>query len=314
METKHFDLQREINNYLNKLMLNGNLTNSDEMEIESHIKDGVDSLTKTGLSEEEGFLIAVKRMGNTEILSEEYNKINPFFISTKIRGFSITSLGLIVSAGAVFLLLYDLLSIFRSVYYPQSTIVKASLYLSLCIAILVVLKWGNSLTLFLQKRIERKPLLTSVILFLVPLTNFGLQSVIIRYIPIKETQESLNAGFDINDVQYANFSFYLVIIAAVLVTLIWFDSSLKKRKLFQQKSFLNVQIPFLIFFSIIICLSAGATRYLPQITLGFQNSIFFGIVYTIGSFSIALYNDDKLWEKLFIFSAFSLFLGNLLVL
>ena len=317
METKQFDLQYEIKNYLKKLLLNGNLTNSDAMEIESHIKDGVDSLTRNGLSEEEAFLITLKRVGNADLLSEEYNKVNPFFVSNKIRSFSIIGLALILSLGTIFLLLYDLISMFRSVYLKHTTadtIVKASLYLALCIAILIILKWGNSFTMFLQRKIERQPFLTAAILFLLPLLSFGLQSVIIRYIPRDETQENLNVPFDVNDVQYANFSFYLVIIAAVLVTLIWFESSVKKRKLTQRKSFFNSQILFLILFSIIICLSAGMTRYLPQITSGFQSSIFFGVVYTIGSFSIALYNNDKLWTKMFIFSAFSLFLGNLLVL
>jgi hypothetical protein len=165
-----------------------------------------------------------------------------------------------------------------------------------------------------SKNIKGKPFRTATILFILPLISFGLQSVIVRYIPRNETQEKLNRGFDINDMPYANFTFYLVIIAVVLVTLIWFESGIKKRKLSEQKPFLNSQILFLIFFSIVICLLAGMTRYLPQSTSGFQSSIFFGIVYTIGSFSIALYNNDKLWSKLFIFSLFSLFLGNLLVL
>src|SRR5438067_1898913 len=151
MQTKHFDLQLEIKNYLNKLLLNGNLTNSDEMEIENHIRDGVDSLTKNGLSDEEAFLITLKRTGNVDLISEEYNKINPFFVSNKIRSFSITGLGLVLSIGTIFLLLYDLISMFRSVYLKQTTadtIVKASLYLALCIGILIVLKWGNSFTMF----------------------------------------------------------------------------------------------------------------------------------------------------------------------
>src|SRR5438309_4357342 len=220
MEAKQFDLQHEIKNYLNKLLQNGNLTNSDEMEIESHMKDGIDSLTKNGLSEEEAFLITLKRMGNADLLSEEYNKVNPFFVSVKIRSFSITSLALILSMGTIFLLLYDLLSMFRSVYFRQSTvdtIMKATLYLALCIAILIILKWGSSFSMFVQRKIERQPFLTAAILFLLPLLSFGLQSVIIRYVARNETQRSLDIRFDINDAQYANFSFYLVIIAAVFV-------------------------------------------------------------------------------------------------
>jgi len=318
METKRFDLQFEIKNYLNKLHLNGNLTHTDEMEIESHIKDGVDSLSNNGLSEEEAFLITLKRTGNADILSEEYNKVNPFFVSTKIRSFSIISLGLILSIGTIFLLLYDLLSMFRSVYLTQTTattIVKVSLYLALCIAILIVLKWGNSFVMFLQKNVERKPFLTAAILFFLPLTSFGLQSVIIRYIDKGGSQEAFDMKlYNIDDVQYVNFSFYLLIVAALLVTLIWFESDTKKKKLSPQKSVVNSHILFLTFFSVVICLSAGMTRYLHQITSGFQSSIFFAVIYTIGSFSIALYNNDKLWTKLFIFSMFAHFLGNLLVL
>ena len=40
MEAKQFDLQHEIKTYRNKLLQNGNLSNSDWMEIESHRQCG----------------------------------------------------------------------------------------------------------------------------------------------------------------------------------------------------------------------------------------------------------------------------------
>src|SRR5258706_16350974 len=106
MESRHFNLQSAIKNYLNNLHSKTNLTHGDEIELEGHIYDGVDSLQKKGLSSEEAFLITVKRIGKTDILSEEYNKVNPFFVSDKLRSFSEIGLGLILSLGTIFLLVY----------------------------------------------------------------------------------------------------------------------------------------------------------------------------------------------------------------
>jgi hypothetical protein len=317
MEARHFDLQSGIRNYLSKLHLDGNLSRNDEMELESHIRDGVDSLAKTGLSEEEAFLITVKRTGHATILSEEYNKVNPFFVSNKIRSYSIISLGLILSLGTIFLFLYDVIDMFRGAYLAQTTadtIVKVFLYLGLCVAILTVLKWGKSFTLFLQNKIDRNPFATAATLFLLPLMSFGLQSILIRYIDRSDKQEYFNSGlYDTHDVQYVNFSFYLLVISALFATLIWLDTTLRKTSPSGKSSFLKSPVCFLIFFCLVICLAAGMTRYLHQVNSGFQSSIFFAIVFTMGSFSIALYNNDHLWSKLFIFSLFGLFLGNLLI-
>ena len=41
-------------------------------ELESHLRDRIDALTAAGLTDDEAFLIAVKRLGSMDELSREY--------------------------------------------------------------------------------------------------------------------------------------------------------------------------------------------------------------------------------------------------
>ena len=317
METGLFDLQSEIRNYFNRLHIKANLTKSDETELESHIYDGVDFLEKKGLSTEEAFLIIIKRMGTIDMLSEEYNKVNTFSVSEKIRSYFITGLGIILSLGTVFLFIYELVSLYRKAYLSQTTadtLIRSLLYFGLCVAVLVAIKWGKSFSVFLQKSIDRKPLSTALILFLIPLLNFLLQPVIIRFFDKRYQKENFNYKFfDIDDIQFINLSFYMLVISVLLLTLVSFWSATGKKQLFGKRVFFELPIVFLIFFSIVISMAAAMTRYIPESNSGLQNSFLLAVVYAIGSFSIAFYNNHKLWLKLFIFSAFGLGLGNLLV-
>ena len=318
MEVRQFNLQFEIKKYLTKLHSKTNLTLSDEIELEGHIYDGVESLEKKGLSSEEAFLITVKRIGRIDILSDEYNKVNPFFVSDQLRSYSVITLGLILSLGTVFLLVYELISMYRKIYLTQTsvdTLVKSILYSGLCIAVLLTFKWGKSFSVFLQKRIEQKPFLTASILFILPLLSFLLQPVIIRFFDNRGQQENFNYKlYDLNDVQYINLSFYLLVLSVLLITLVSFGESLKKQETSKKKFILKSPLFILILFGLIICMTAVMVRYIPQTNSGLQNSIFLAIVYTIGSFSIALHNNRNLWPKLIIFSLFGLCLGNLLVI
>jgi hypothetical protein len=317
METGLFDLQSEIKNYFKRLHIKGNLTKSDETELESHIYDGVDFLKKKGLSTEEAFLIIIKRMGTIDMLSEEYNKVNTFSASEKMRLYFITGLGILLSLGTIFLFVYELISLYRKAYLSQTTadtLIRSLLYFGLCISVLIVIKWGKSFSVFLQKSIDRKPLSTALILFLIPLLNFLLQPVLIRFFDKRGQEEKFNYRlFDIGDIQFINLSFYLLVISVLLLTLVSFWSFTKMEQQDEKRVFFELPIVFLFIFSIVISIAAAMTRYIPESNSGLQNSVFLAIVYAIGSFSIAFYNNHKLWLKLFIFCAFGLGLGNLLV-
>lgn len=52
------------------------VSNSDIVELEDHLREEISSLVQHGLSEEEAFLVAVKRLGSPPSLSDEFRKVN----------------------------------------------------------------------------------------------------------------------------------------------------------------------------------------------------------------------------------------------
>jgi hypothetical protein len=71
-----FDLNEQINKWRGNLAQSETLGNSDIDELESHLREEIENLTSLKLSEEDAFLIATHRLGSTESLAEEYEKIN----------------------------------------------------------------------------------------------------------------------------------------------------------------------------------------------------------------------------------------------
>jgi hypothetical protein len=71
-----FELESNIRAWSDNLRLRGNLKETDIMELESHLRDEIEDFLKAGLSEDEAFLISVKRLGSIDKLSMEYSKVN----------------------------------------------------------------------------------------------------------------------------------------------------------------------------------------------------------------------------------------------
>ena len=71
-----FDLETNIKSWSDYLRARGTLEETDVLELESHLRDQIDDLTDNGLSEEEAFLISVKRLGSVSLITEEYSKVN----------------------------------------------------------------------------------------------------------------------------------------------------------------------------------------------------------------------------------------------
>lgn len=69
-----FDIESEIRTWQNYLRSRGNFRESDLQELEAHLRDEMEDLCRTGLSQDEAFFIAVKRLGNTGSLSREFAK------------------------------------------------------------------------------------------------------------------------------------------------------------------------------------------------------------------------------------------------
>ena len=71
-----FDLESNIHSWSDHLRAGGHLKETDIVELENHLRDEIDDLTKSGLAQDEAFLISVKRLGNVNRLSQEYSKVN----------------------------------------------------------------------------------------------------------------------------------------------------------------------------------------------------------------------------------------------
>ena len=71
-----FDLNEQINKWRGNLAQSETLGSSDIDELESHLREEIESLKCLKLSDEEAFLVSTYRLGDTACLSDEYAKIN----------------------------------------------------------------------------------------------------------------------------------------------------------------------------------------------------------------------------------------------
>ena len=70
-----FELESQIRKWRGHLRSSGSLREQDLEELESHLRDNIDDLTARGITTEEAFLISIRRMGDTEALSDEFAKV-----------------------------------------------------------------------------------------------------------------------------------------------------------------------------------------------------------------------------------------------
>ena len=71
-----FDLNESITGWRTRLANDENYAAADLDELESHLREEVDRLRESGLSGEEAFWVASRRLGNAESLSAEFAKVN----------------------------------------------------------------------------------------------------------------------------------------------------------------------------------------------------------------------------------------------
>ncbi|NTW04833.1 MAG: hypothetical protein HGA27_01765 [Peptococcaceae bacterium] len=71
-----FELESEIQLWKDHLSGRGNFTEADISELEDHLREEIEDLTVAGLSQDESFLISVKRLGNVDAVSKEFAKVN----------------------------------------------------------------------------------------------------------------------------------------------------------------------------------------------------------------------------------------------
>lgn len=96
-----FDIKESLNKWKQDLNHNQSLNISDVNELQLHLEDSMEELEEKGLSEEEAFWIARHRIGDTEVLSNEYAKVNRADIWKKRILWFISGYFLIVSFSTI---------------------------------------------------------------------------------------------------------------------------------------------------------------------------------------------------------------------
>jgi hypothetical protein len=71
-----FDLNEAIRNWLEHLRKSSRLSAEELEELELHLRDSVTALQKRGLSQEEAWIIAERRLGKREALKQEFAKVS----------------------------------------------------------------------------------------------------------------------------------------------------------------------------------------------------------------------------------------------
>lgn len=71
-----FDLNASVRLWMERLAQSPHFRNENVVEMETHVRDSIVRLQNQGLSAEESFLIAIRRVGPVEKLETEFAKVN----------------------------------------------------------------------------------------------------------------------------------------------------------------------------------------------------------------------------------------------
>lgn len=72
-----FDLEQSMADWRAEMLRDGRCAQVDLAELEEHLREAMAKLSRSGLAQEEAFLLAVRRLGGTDQLKLEYGKTYP---------------------------------------------------------------------------------------------------------------------------------------------------------------------------------------------------------------------------------------------
>ena len=99
-----FDLNRSLHEWRAQLVASPSVTRENLDELETHLRESVARLRQIGLSEQEAWIIAEMRLGQTGALGKEFKKIQPTVRKRRLseKQFIVTLLGGFALLTAVF--------------------------------------------------------------------------------------------------------------------------------------------------------------------------------------------------------------------
>lgn len=308
METK-FNLSKEIQNYLEKANQKQSITNSDAQEIKAHFYDSCNNLTRGGLSEEEAFIIAKKRIGNEETLATEYSKVNPSIVTNRIWAYLILGFSFFQFLPQLYIILLKIVySVGNSDILEEHVLLKQILII--CVNLFTVffvfklLKLKEKIATYIENLSIRTALFAGVF-------SIGISMILhllSRRIEILNTDiiaEIHSKAFENSLVQ---FSFYLMILSVIMGVLILIFSINKIEKLRIKNVFEKPSLWFVLIFGILIEILAASSRIFRS-EEGFETALAFAcfaMIYYPGAYLLTKFNVYNSAKLLLIYGAFGI--------
>lgn len=235
MESSDFKLEHAVNDYVLVIKKKGSLTGSDVEELKSHLYDATEDLQERGLTEEEAFIIASRRLGNINVLAKEYRKVNFTLEADKIWAYMLIGFGSLTTLQWLFTLGYRSVYKLIAAHYAHTDLgilLFTCANLLICIGIWSVLKWRKHLPDLLERNIEQRPGSTISLIFLLPVCILFLGSSYLDQpgnIPLLSYVTNIYPA-QFFDHGFAEISFYLTIVSFLMVMLFLVFSIINKEK------------------------------------------------------------------------------------
>jgi hypothetical protein len=177
------NMEQKIVNWRNELMTIETVLPKNLDELEDHLRANISSLVEHGLSDEEAFLIATKRIGTNDSLTKEFGKVNGNVMWIQRFGWMIIGILLFQILNGIWTLFAKGVS-WTTLMYASSTQVASILFvlISACLPVGIWLLVRNTV----KKEIDLQQHLKPIVQFAIrkPKFAFSLFAFTLALIPI----------------------------------------------------------------------------------------------------------------------------------
>lgn len=303
MESSNFNLDQSISTHISLIASQGTLTGADTVELTGHLYDAVEQLQKEGLSEEEAFIIACKRLGNAAVITEEYSKVNPSLNTNIIWSYLFIGFNLLFTVPS--LILIGILFLYFLVYhrFPDSnvsSVIVTVFHLLFVGFIWYIVSLKTLISHYIERQVRINPLRAVSISFIPLILLFIVRISSIRL----NLNQYLNYPVYKFHSTFTEFTFYLAALSVVAGVASLIFSIKQPEKITLKALFEMPSSSFLITLGILVELIGATTRVWRTDSI-YISALLFGIPYMYFSYLITRYNKVN-FKYLLIFSFFGI--------
>lgn len=294
-----FNLEQAVTEYIERIASEGSLLPDDARELAGHLGDSIDRLIQQGLSGEEAFLVATKRLGTQRQLATEYAKVNPSVKVNRLWAyllFGFAGLTGLWGLGRAFLALVYGHALKGGEVSDVSYVSVIMAHLTLCGMVGLLIYHKRAIAAYLQGGLKKRPLLMVVSAALLAFATTWANNTIKLDTKFQDIQ--LIAIYVFND-RVVEFTFYLLIFMLFIGVANLFFTIRNPEGASLKHIFSRPAIWFLVVAGFATELLAASTRVLPPHNALLVSALYFGAVYFIGAFAIGYYNRQGTARYLF---------------